>query len=257
MGKQRKAKAGRAQPALPALPAGSSLEELRALQQQHPSLPSPSLEEYRELLLREVSRSMAKRPPTARSSGRSRIMGATYPEHMRQRLAADIASERAHAAAAKQARQAEIHRLMSNWAQWKVGGASISLALSGAYRLAARGRRDAGSVPLIDGEALAVDHAVTSLPRELRQAIEARWLDELPDQHGRPRKRRSASLTARAQACGCSLPTYYRRLDRAHEQVMALLQAKRNDARYRRAQAEATVEHTPPKSASARAVRQR
>lgn len=76
---------------------------------------------------------------------------------------------------------AEIERLMTNWARWK-SGVSMSVAISGAYDLEARGRREAGSVPLLNGEASDVDAAVSSLPAELYDVVTIHWLGQKRDQ---------------------------------------------------------------------------
>lgn len=105
---------------------------------------------------------------------------------------------------------AETTRRMTNWARWKVGGASIELAMSSAYDLEARGRREAVSVPLMNGEALDVDRAVHDLPGELVLVVEQHWL-------------KRGSVGRKAKRCGCAISTFYRRLEDAHYRVQVYL----------------------------------
>jgi DNA-directed RNA polymerase specialized sigma24 family protein len=117
---------------------------------------------------------------------------------------------------ARRVEEAETGRLMQNWAQWK-SGASISVAVSSAFNLEARGRREAVSVPLLNGEASDVDAAVDALPADLRAVVTEHWLAK-------------GTAEKHAKVCGCEIRTYYRRLDHAHERIRALMRAKRTEA---------------------------
>ncbi len=105
---------------------------------------------------------------------------------------------------------------MTNWALWK-SGASISCAVTAAWGLEAKGRREATSIPLLNGEASDVDHAVESLPPELQDVVKEHWL-------------KKGTVEKHARSCRCSVPTYYRRLSHAHERVRALMRAKKDQA---------------------------
>ena len=155
--------------------------------------------------------------PVARPR-RGRITGAVNVPHR----PADPAS-------ARRDEEAETARLMNNWAHWKAG-VSISVAVSSAFNLEARGRREAVSVPLLNGEAADVDAAVDALPRELHQVVVMHWLGETTDHRGKPRKMRAATIEQRAQACSCAVATYYRRLEHAHARIRALMRGKRAQA---------------------------
>lgn len=135
---------------------------------------------------------------------------------------------------------AETHRLMTNWARWK-SGASVGAAMSSAYDLEARGRRELVSTPLLNGEAAEVDAAVVALPSELYDVITVRWLGKIRPRlsrvntlhsHGGDPLERVRASTAREQAAACRLPlrSYYRRLAHAHARIRALMHARRNDA---------------------------
>lgn len=126
---------------------------------------------------------------------------------------------------------------MTNWARWK-SGAGVTMPTSSAFDLEARGRREGASTPLLNGEAVDVDAAVDALPAELRQVVYVHWLQQIPDKRGRVRGWRNANTRQRARACGCSEPTYYRRLRHAHERIRALMRAKRTEAERRRVDAE-------------------
>ncbi len=114
---------------------------------------------------------------------------------------------------------AETTRIMENWQRWRCG-APIGIAISGAYDLEAKGRREETSVPLINGEASDVDEAVHQLEKHHHQAVVEYWLKSEP-------------VPVKALRCGVSVRTLYRHLDRAHALIRAHLDARR--ARTRRA----------------------
>jgi hypothetical protein len=119
---------------------------------------------------------------------------------------------------------AEITRLMTNWARWKLGGAAIGVAMSGAYDLEAPGRREAVSMPLLNGEAADVERAVMDLPGELFHVVEQFWL-------------KRGSIQHKAKRCGCAIATLYRRLDDAHERIQLYLKALRQRSQHARTRA--------------------
>lgn len=129
-----------------------------------------------------------------------------------RRLRARLTDAEQHHAA----EEAETRRLMLNWAQWK-SGASISVAVSQAWRLEARGRRADAAIPLLNGEAAEVDAAVDALPSELHQAVVEYWC-------------KRGNVEKKARACHCSVATFYRRLAEAHSRIRALMQARRDQA---------------------------
>jgi hypothetical protein len=92
---------------------------------------------------------------------------------------------------------AETHRMMTNWARWKTG-APIGLAVSGAYELEARGRREETSIPLLNGEAIDVDKAVDLLPKQVSLVVAEYWLRK--------------GTVGRSCRCRCSSKTFYLRL---------------------------------------------
>jgi hypothetical protein len=100
---------------------------------------------------------------------------------------------------------AETGRLMLNWSRWKLG-VPISVAVSGAYDLEARGRREETPTPLLNGEALDVDKAVMDLPGDLFHVVEQFWL-------------KKGTLDQKARKCKCAPATFYRRLQDAHGRI--------------------------------------
>ena len=122
---------------------------------------------------------------------------------------------------ARRVEEAETARLMQNWAQWR-SGASISVAVSSAFDLEARGRREAVSVPLLNGEAVDVDSAVEALPTDLHVVVIEHWL-------------KKGTAEKHARECGCGLTTYWKRLGHGHERIRALMRAKRTEAERTRA----------------------
>lgn len=125
---------------------------------------------------------------------------------------------------------------MTNWALWK-SGASIRMAVTAAWGLEAKGRREAASVPLLNGEAADVDSAVDALPPELHDVIVEHWL-------------KKGTAEKHARSCRCEIRTYYRRLEHAHERIRALMRAKRDQAErarqiYRSRSGEALVKPSP------------
>lgn len=125
---------------------------------------------------------------------------------------------------------AETSRMMRNWARWKTG-APIGLAVSSAYQLEGRGRREEAPIPLLNGEALDVDKAVHDLPGELYHVVEQYWL-------------KRGTMRDRARRCHCSEATFYRRLDDAHSRVHIYLDALR-DAHRRRAASDSERRRMP------------
>lgn len=112
---------------------------------------------------------------------------------------------------------AETERLMRNWARWKLG-APIGLALTGAYELEARGRREESSIPLLNGEAGDVDQGVELLPEELRQIVRAYWLGK-------------GTTEEKARRARCALRTFWRRLEHAHSRIREHLDRLRRRSR--------------------------
>jgi DNA-directed RNA polymerase specialized sigma24 family protein len=110
---------------------------------------------------------------------------------------------------------------MTNWARWK-SGVSIGVAVSSAFDLEARGRREAASIPLLNGEASDVDSAVDALPRELHDVVIEHWL-------------KKGTVEKHARSCRCGVTTYYQRLSHAHERIRALMRGKRDQAERARA----------------------
>lgn len=108
---------------------------------------------------------------------------------------------------------AETERMMLNWAMWR-SGSLTGVAVTGAYELEARGRREETPIPLINGEACEVDEEVQLLDAALKMALEEYWL-------------RTGPLVDKARRCGCGLATLYRRLERAHFRINSELRRKR------------------------------
>lgn len=134
----------------------------------------------------------------------------------------------------------ETHRLMSNWAAWQ-SGASISLALSGAYALEARGRRAEMCMPLLNGEALDVDRAVEQLDLSLHQVIREQWL-------------RGGTAVQKARACRCHVDTFYKRLDVAHAHIRSYLAERERAAQLQRARYKKIADQARPRELVPRAV---
>lgn len=112
---------------------------------------------------------------------------------------------------------AETERLMLNWARWK-SGASVTLAMSSAYDLEARGRREATPMPLINGEGVEVDAAVEQLPPELKLVVIQFWT-------------KGGTIRQKARTCGCVERSLYNRLDDAHHRIRCHLSGQREIAR--------------------------
>lgn len=108
---------------------------------------------------------------------------------------------------------AETQRLMLNWAAWRCGSIG-SVATSGAYSLEGRGRHEETSIPLINGEAVEVDQAVSDLAPDLKLAVEEYWT-------------RTGVIADKAKRCSCTTMTLYRRLDRAHAAINSFRQQQR------------------------------
>lgn len=115
------------------------------------------------------------------------------------------------------ATDAETHRMMTNWARWKTG-APIGLAVSSAYELEARGRREEMSIPLLNGEALDVDQGVDLLPKQVSLVVAEYWL-------------RQGTIRQKLHRCRCSSKTFYLRLRQAHQRIHAHLRALRSRLR--------------------------
>lgn len=121
--------------------------------------------------------------------------------------------------------------MMQNWAAWRVGrglGAG-TLAMGHTYDLAGftSGGRDHTAIVLVDDDAFEVEQAVGAMAPYLNQAIVEYWI-------------RTDTIARKSSRCGCSLRTFWNRLDRAHEQVHAYRRAlqerqKREREAYRKA----------------------
>lgn len=106
---------------------------------------------------------------------------------------------------------------MQNWARWK-SGAPIGVAISGAYDLEAPGRRDVGSMPLLNGEAADVDQAVSALPPELYDVITVHWLGKRRDRMSRATQQRTLP--------GGKAYVLRHKLNEADEQLAAKVQGR-------------------------------
>jgi len=113
---------------------------------------------------------------------------------------------------------ADTTRMMTNWARWRDGGGMSSCAITAAYDLEARGRREEVSMPLINGEALDVDGAVKALDAELQEAVVQWWVKQ-------------GNAEKKAAACGCVVKTLYNRLDQAHRRIHSHLSHLREQGR--------------------------
>jgi hypothetical protein len=97
--------------------------------------------------------------------------------------------------------------LMTNWALWRLSRERPGVSMTNAYSLSGGGGGDNhGTIVLINDEAFEVEQAVHAMADYLRQAIVEYWIRSDPP----PRK---------ASRCGCSLRTYWRRLERGHRAV--------------------------------------
>lgn len=114
--------------------------------------------------------------------------------------------------------RAETERLMRNWAMWKQSGGTLNMAVTTAYELEGRGRREETSIPLLNGEAIDVDAAVKTLTVELAKVVDEYWL-------------RRGNIMQKVRRCRCAVATFYRRLDLAHGQVHAHMDALRQRSR--------------------------
>jgi hypothetical protein len=207
---------GKRQETIPAIPASPASVQKSVL----------ALRREEARLKREEAR---RRALKARSAGSRDLARPELRRHAPRPVPRREVINAASADEAHRTQRAETERLMHNWAAWK-SGSSISVAVSSAFALEARGRREAVSMPLINGEASDVDQAVDALPADLHQVVVVHWLDQLADRQGRARKARGATFEQRARSCGCTVPTYYRRLEAAHERIHALMRAKRDQA---------------------------
>lgn len=127
---------------------------------------------------------------------------------------------------------AEITRIMTNWARWK-SGVSLRAGVSAAYDMESHGRREEAPVPLANGEAMDVDAVVVMLPEELCTPVREWWL-------------RGGTVEAKAKRCRCAVATLYRRLEHAHERVRDGLQARRDRGLQLRGQRAAVMEAARP-----------
>jgi hypothetical protein len=179
---------------------------------------------------RERLESIPAIPGTPPSSG--------SPRRSRSQITGAINAVRAPltAAQAKSAEEMEIDGLMTNWALWRTlgggpsAGESGSGLISSAYSLKARGRRSAVAMPLINGDAVMVDQAVRMLPALLLRVVYAQWLALIHDKRGHLKPWPHANVEQRARGCACSVRTYYRWLDDAHQRIVALIRARRSEA---------------------------
>lgn len=116
---------------------------------------------------------------------------------------------------------ADTTRMMTNWARWRDGSGMGGCAITAAYDLEARGRREEVSVPLINGEAVDVDGAVGLLRPELKQAVVQWWC-------------KGGTIERKAKVCGCWPKTLYNRIEEAHRQIHAHLRDLRERGRQAR-----------------------
>lgn len=115
----------------------------------------------------------------------------------------------------------ETERRMTNWARWRVAGGRISLAMSSAYSLEGRGRRDEVGVPLIDGEAEDVEKVVLALQYPLQLVLIEYWV-------------KGGSVAQKARACRCARSTFFERLALGHKAVVDGLAQLRRQSEHRR-----------------------
>lgn len=110
----------------------------------------------------------------------------------------------------------ETQRRMENWARWRAdkGSSAGFIGMTNAYELEGRGRRAEMSIPLLNGEAMAVDQAVARLPHELKPVVEWYWLEK-------------GTSRQKAAKCRCSPATFYSRLRQAHLRIAAHLSEQR------------------------------
>lgn len=120
----------------------------------------------------------------------------------------------------------ETYRLMLNWAQWR-SGASISVAISGAYDAALKDTYDT-PMPLLNGEALEVNQAVERLEAHQSEAVIEFWCF-------------SGNADEHARRLGVTKVTLYRRLDHAHRFIHAF--RREQQARAERARAALSHSH--------------
>jgi hypothetical protein len=103
--------------------------------------------------------------------------------------------------------------LMLNWATWRIQRERPGISMSNAYSLAGRSSSNGGgTIVLMNDEAFEVEQACSAMVDYLRQAAVEYWL-------------RSDPVPRKASRCHCSVRTYWRRLDRAHELVHAFRRA--------------------------------
>lgn len=99
--------------------------------------------------------------------------------------------------------------LMLNWATWRIQREKPGISMSNAYSLAGRSRSGSGgTIVLLNDEAFEVEQAVSGMADYLRQALIEYWLKVEP-------------VARKASRCRCTVRTYWRRLERAHERVHA------------------------------------
>jgi len=107
----------------------------------------------------------------------------------------------------------ETERLMQNWARWR-SGVSVSVGVSSAYQLEARGRRSETPMPLINGDAVLVDQAVEALPDGLKIVLIEYWV-------------RGGRNEQKLKRCRCTERTFYRRLEDGNTRVRREVEARR------------------------------
>lgn len=224
---EKKSLAGGKLPEVPVVPARSPFGAAGGLGGAPAAAQSPAEVRRAKAEARAASRARAikVRSASERDLSRPELRGHAPGPVPRREIRPRTAEE------ARAAEQAEIQRLMTNWARWKAG-AGLSSPVSQAWTLEAKGMRAGTAMPLTNGEAVDVDAAVDALWAPLREVVNLHWREDLviADARGRKGRQRSAGVEQRAQACGCSVRTYYRRLDQAHERILAFLAARRAEA---------------------------
>lgn len=98
--------------------------------------------------------------------------------------------------------------MMMNWALWRIQRDRPGLAMSNAYSLggATGSAGTNGPIVLLNDDAFEVEQALSVMPDYLKLAVVEYWLRVDP-------------VARKAQRCGCPVRTYWRRLERAHQQI--------------------------------------
>lgn len=96
---------------------------------------------------------------------------------------------------------------LERWAAWSTDGVDVGVK-SQLGRLS-RSEPEYHSVCLVkasDEEAMQTEWDVNELPDDERRAVISEWLER-------------GTISQKAKDCQCSIPTYYKRLDRAYERL--------------------------------------